>query len=49
MHNSGGSMLVNVFQSVVPAGYTYKVVRAKGSDMGFKGESGALSITQDPT
>jgi hypothetical protein len=49
MHNSGGSMIVNVFQPAMPGTYSYKVVRARGSDTVYKGGRGTLMITQDPT
>jgi hypothetical protein len=49
MRNSGGSMAVNVFRSATPGAYTYRVVRASGSDSVYKGGSGTLTITQVPT
>jgi hypothetical protein len=49
LHNTGGAMLVKVFQSATPGTDTYKVARANGSDTAFKGESGNLTITDMPT
>lgn len=49
MHNSGGSMVVNVFQSATSGSDTYKVARATGSDTAYHGGSGALTITQSST
>jgi hypothetical protein len=49
IHNNGGSMLVNVFQTATPGTYTYRVASASGSDSGFKGSSGDLMISQTPT
>ena len=49
MRNSAGSMTVNVFRSAAPGTYTYKVVRAVGSDSAYRGGSGALTIAQTPT
>jgi hypothetical protein len=49
MSNSSGSMTVNVFRSAMPGTYTYKVVRAFGSDSAYKGGSGTLTISQVPT
>jgi hypothetical protein len=49
MHNSGGSMLVRVFQTPTSGTYTYKVIRASGSDLAYKGDIGTLVITQTPT
>jgi hypothetical protein len=45
MRNQGGSMSVNVFQTAMPGTYSAKVVRARGTDAGFKGASGDLMIT----
>jgi hypothetical protein len=49
MRNTGGSMIVNVFQSAVPGTYSYKVALANGTDSAFKGGTGTLVITQIPT
>ena len=49
MHNTGGSMLVKVFQSATPGTDTYRVARASGNDTSYKGETGVLMITQNPT
>jgi hypothetical protein len=49
MRNHGGMMIIKVFQSATPGHYTYKVVRARGSDALFRGDTGALTITQNPT
>jgi hypothetical protein len=49
LRNNGGSMTVNVFRSATPGNYTYKVVRARGSDVAFNGGSGDLMITQSST
>ena len=49
MHNNGGSMLVQVFRTPTSGTYSYKVVRAFGSDLAYKGGIGALAITQKPT
>jgi hypothetical protein len=49
LHNSGGAMLIKVFQSATAGADTYKVARANGSDTGFKGGSGNLTITDKPT
>ena len=49
MRNAGGSMTVNVFRSATPGSYTYKVVRAVGSDSAYKRGSGTLMISQTPT
>jgi hypothetical protein len=49
MRNNGGSMVVNAFKSAMPGDYTYKVVRARGSDTAFRGGSGELTITQTST
>jgi hypothetical protein len=49
LHNNGGSMLVNVFQTATPGTYTYRVPSASGSDSSFKGSSGDLMISQTPT
>jgi hypothetical protein len=46
LRNSGGSMIVNVFQSAVPGQYTYKVARARGIVTAFRGGTGELMITQ---
>jgi hypothetical protein len=49
LRNTGGSMIVNVFQSAMPGNYTYKVARARGSDAAFNAGSGELMITQAST
>ena len=49
MHNNGGSMLVQVFRTPTSGTYRYKVVRASGSDLAYKGGIGTLAITQNPT
>jgi hypothetical protein len=49
MHNGGGSMIVDVFESLAPRNYTYKVVRARRSDALFKGGTGELMIIQSTT
>jgi hypothetical protein len=49
LHNNGGSMRVRVFQTPTSGTYTYKVVRASGSDFAYKGGIGTLAITQHPT
>jgi hypothetical protein len=49
MHNNGGSMIVNLLQSATPGTYAYRIVRARGSDIAFKGGSGELTISQTPT
>jgi hypothetical protein len=46
LRNSGGTMVVNVYQSATPGDYTYSVVRARGSDAAFNGGSGTLVIRQ---
>jgi hypothetical protein len=48
MHNSGGTMIVNVFSSATAGTYSYKVALAFGSDTAFKGDTGALTITLSP-
>jgi hypothetical protein len=48
MRNSGGSMIVNV-RLATPGAYSYKVVRARGSDSAFLAATGTLVITQSPT
>ena len=47
--NSGGSMILNVFASGATGIYSYHVAIANGSDAGFKGDMGTLTITQMPT
>ncbi len=42
-------MILNVLRSDTAGTYTYKVVRAFGSDSAFKGGTGAVTITQTPT
>ncbi len=49
MHNSGGSMFLNVYQTATAGDYTYTVARARGTDSGYKGGTGDLTITQMPT
>jgi hypothetical protein len=49
MRNNGGSMIVNISESAMLGDYTYKVVRARGADIAFKGGRGVLMITQQPT
>jgi hypothetical protein len=49
LRNSGGSMTINVVQSATPGTYTYRVVRAVGSDSAYRGGRGTLTITQNPT
>jgi hypothetical protein len=49
MHNNGGSMIVNVFQTAVHGTFTYKVALASGNDTAFRGATGTLLITQTPT
>jgi hypothetical protein len=44
LRNNGGSMILDVFRSGAPGTFTYKVVRARGSDTGFKGDTGTLTI-----
>jgi hypothetical protein len=49
LRESGGSMIVNVFQSATPGSDRYKVVRASGTDTAYKGGTGGLTISQSPT
>jgi hypothetical protein len=49
LRNDGGAMRVIVFRSATPGTYTYEVVRARGSDISFKGDSGTLTITLNQT
>jgi hypothetical protein len=49
MHNGGGAVVVRVFRTPTSGTYTYKVVRASGSDFAYKGGTGTLAITQNPT
>ena len=49
MRNTSGSMTVNVFRSATPGTYTYKVIRASGSDSAYRAGSGTLTISQVPT
>jgi hypothetical protein len=49
VRNHGGKMIFNVFRTATLGTYTYKVAIAKGNDAAFKGATGTLTITQDPT
>jgi hypothetical protein len=49
MRNSGGSMVLNIRWSATGGTYSYKVIRARGSDTSFNGGTGTLMITQNPT
>lgn len=49
LRNSGGSMTINVIQSAAPGTYTYRVVRAFGTDSAYWRGRGTLTITQIPT
>jgi hypothetical protein len=44
LHNSGGSMAVNVYRSDTPGTYTDTVVHARGTDTIYKGATGTLKI-----
>jgi hypothetical protein len=48
MHNNGGGMTIKVFTSGTPETYSYQVVGAGGSDAGFRGDTGTLTITLSP-
>jgi hypothetical protein len=49
LRNNGGRMILDVFRSGTPGTFTYRVVRARGSDAGFKGDTGTLTITVNQT
>jgi hypothetical protein len=45
LHNSGGSMTVNVYRSATAGTFTDTVVRARGTDTIYQGATGNLKIT----
>jgi hypothetical protein len=47
--NNGGRMILDVFRSGTPRTFIYTVVRASGSDTGFKRDTGTLTITLNQT
>jgi hypothetical protein len=49
LRNDAGAMTINIFRTTTSGTYTYKVVRAKGSEISFKGTRGEVVITQNPT
>jgi hypothetical protein len=49
VRNAGGSMTMNVSTSATTGTYSYKVIRATGVDASYKGETGVVTITQNPT
>jgi hypothetical protein len=49
MRNDGGSMILRVFQTPTRGTYTYRVIRAFGGDVAFKGGTGSVAIVQNPT
>ncbi len=49
MRNDGGLMVVNVFKTSTTGTYNYKVIRATGSDSAYRGGSGVVAISQNPT
>jgi hypothetical protein len=49
VRNNGGSMAINVFASATAGAYTYRVIRAFGTDASYRGGTGAVTIAQNPT
>ncbi len=49
VHNDGGSMTLRVYQTAVAGTDTYTVGRASGNDSTYQGDTGTLTITQNPT
>lgn len=49
VRNSGGAMILNVFASGTANTYSYKVAIAAGSDAGFRGDTGSVTTTLNPT
>jgi hypothetical protein len=49
MGNDGGSMILRVFRTPATGTYTYRVIRAFGGDVAFKGGTGTVAIAQTPT
>ena len=49
VRNDGGSMVINVFASATAGAYTYRVIRAFGTDASYQGGTGAVTIAQNPT
>jgi hypothetical protein len=49
LRNHGGSMILNVFASGTAGTYSYKVALAHGTDSAFKGDTGTLTISLNPT
>jgi hypothetical protein len=49
VRNAGGSMTMNVSTSATTGTYSYKVIRATGVDASYKGGTGVVTITQNPT
>ena len=48
VRNANGSMTLNVRSSATTGTYNYNVTRATGVDAAYKGETGVISITQNP-
>ncbi len=49
LRNTGGSMTLNVHSSATTGTYNYNVIRATGVDAAYKGGTGVITITQNPT
>jgi hypothetical protein len=49
LRNDGGRMTLDVFRTGTPGTFRYRVVRARGSDAGFKRDTGTLKITLNRT
>jgi hypothetical protein len=49
MRNGGGLMIANVFKTPTTGTYSYKVIRATGSDSAYRGGTGTVAISQNPT
>ena len=49
VRNAGGSMAINVSTTATKGTYNYDVIRASGVDATFKGGTGVVTITQNPT
>jgi hypothetical protein len=49
MRNDGGLMMVKLIKTTTTGTYNYKVIRATGSDSAYKGGTGVVAISQNPT
>jgi hypothetical protein len=49
VRNDGGSMTLRIYQTAVGGTDTYTVGHASGNDSDYQGDTGTLTITQNPT